>query len=83
MNAHLQSRHATKTHPGIRNQPRRLYRRRNSPIDFLVMDKEGETLMADFFAKIETTVNGPQDRSGRCEIAQEWRDAGRAGHGES
>ena len=32
--------------------------RRNGAIDFLVMDKEGETLMADFFAKIDTTVMG-------------------------
>jgi dihydrofolate reductase len=32
--------------------------RRNGAIDFLVMDKEGETLMADFFAKIDTAVMG-------------------------
>jgi dihydrofolate reductase len=32
--------------------------RRNGAIDFLVMDKEGETAMADFFAKIDTTVMG-------------------------
>jgi len=32
--------------------------RRNGAIDFLVMDKEGETLMADFFAKIDTTIMG-------------------------
>src|SRR5438552_14268128 len=32
--------------------------RRNGALDFLVMDKEGETLMADFFAKIDTTVMG-------------------------
>jgi dihydrofolate reductase len=32
--------------------------RRNGAIDFLVMDKEGEKLMADFFAKIDTTVMG-------------------------
>jgi dihydrofolate reductase len=32
--------------------------RRNGAIDLLVMDKEGETLMADFFAKIDTTVMG-------------------------
>jgi dihydrofolate reductase len=32
--------------------------RRNGAIDFLVMDKEGETVMADFFAKIDTTVMG-------------------------
>ena len=31
--------------------------RRNGAIDFLVMDKEGESLMADFFAKIDTTVS--------------------------
>ena len=32
--------------------------RRNGAIDFLVMDKEGEKWMADFFAKIDTTVMG-------------------------
>lgn len=32
--------------------------RRNGSIDFLVIDKEGETLMADFFAKIDTTIMG-------------------------
>ena len=32
--------------------------RRNGAMDFLVMDKEGETVMADFFAKIDTTVMG-------------------------
>jgi dihydrofolate reductase len=32
--------------------------RRNGAIDFLVMDEEGEALMADFFAKIDTTVMG-------------------------
>jgi dihydrofolate reductase len=32
--------------------------RRNGAIDFLVMDKEGEALMAEFFARIDTTVMG-------------------------
>jgi dihydrofolate reductase len=32
--------------------------RRDGAIDFLVIDKEGETVMADFFAKIDTTVMG-------------------------
>ena len=32
--------------------------RRNGAIDFLVMDKEGETVMADFFAKIDNTIIG-------------------------
>jgi dihydrofolate reductase len=32
--------------------------RRNGATDFLVLDKEGETLMADFFAGIDTTVMG-------------------------
>ena len=32
--------------------------RRNGALDFLVIDKEGEKLMADFFAKIDTTVMG-------------------------
>jgi dihydrofolate reductase len=32
--------------------------RRNGATDFLVIDKEGETLMADFFAGIDTTIMG-------------------------
>jgi dihydrofolate reductase len=32
--------------------------RRNGAIDFLVIDKEGEALMADFFSKIDTTIMG-------------------------
>ena len=32
--------------------------RRNGAMDFLVMDKEGEAVMADFFAKIDTTIMG-------------------------
>jgi dihydrofolate reductase len=32
--------------------------RRNGATDFLVIDKEGETLMADFFANIDTTIMG-------------------------
>ena len=32
--------------------------RRNGAIDFLVLDKEGESVMADFFSKIDTTIMG-------------------------
>ena len=32
--------------------------RRTGAMDFLVMDKAGETVMADFFAKIDTTIMG-------------------------
>ena len=32
--------------------------RRNGAMDFLAIDKEGEVLMADFFAKIDTTIMG-------------------------
>src|ERR1700728_2250260 len=32
--------------------------RRNGTFDFLVIDKEGEALMADFFAGIDTTIMG-------------------------
>ena len=32
--------------------------RRNGGMDYLVIDKEGEALMADFFAKIDTTIMG-------------------------
>jgi hypothetical protein len=34
--------------------------RRNGSMDFLVLDKEGEALMMDFFAKIDTTIKFPQ-----------------------
>jgi dihydrofolate reductase len=32
--------------------------RRNGDLDFLVIDKEGESLMADFFSKIDITIMG-------------------------
>ena len=32
--------------------------RRNGAMDYLVIDEEGEALMADFFAKIDTTIMG-------------------------
>jgi dihydrofolate reductase len=32
--------------------------RRNGALDYLVIDKEGESVMADFFAKIDTTIMG-------------------------
>ena len=32
--------------------------RRNGAIDFLVIDQEGESVMADFFSKIDTTIMG-------------------------
>src|ERR1700733_9680111 len=32
--------------------------RRNGAMDFLAIDQEGEALMADFFAKIDTTIMG-------------------------
>jgi len=32
--------------------------RRNGDLDFLVIDKEGEAIMADFFSKIDTTIMG-------------------------
>jgi dihydrofolate reductase len=32
--------------------------RRNGALDFLIIDKEGEALMADFFSKIDTTIMG-------------------------
>jgi dihydrofolate reductase len=38
--------------------------RRNGDLDFLVIDKEGEAVMADFFAKIDTTVMGRKTAAG-------------------
>jgi dihydrofolate reductase len=38
--------------------------RRNGALDFLVIDKEGEALMADFFSKIDTTIMGRKTAAG-------------------
>jgi dihydrofolate reductase len=38
--------------------------RRNGNLDFLVIDKEGESVMADFFSKIDTTIMGRKTASG-------------------
>jgi dihydrofolate reductase len=38
--------------------------RRNGAMDYLVIDKEGEALMADFFAKIDTTIMGRKTGAG-------------------
>jgi dihydrofolate reductase len=38
--------------------------RRNGAMDYLVLDKEGETLMADFFARIDTTIMGRKTAAG-------------------
>jgi dihydrofolate reductase len=42
--------------------------RRNGAMDFLVLDKEGEALMADFFAKIDTTIMGRKTAAATAEI---------------
>ena len=38
--------------------------RRNGALDFLAIDKEGETVMADFFAGFDTTVMGRKTAAG-------------------
>ena len=38
--------------------------RRNGALDFLVIDKEGEAVMADFFAKVDTTIMGRKTAAG-------------------
>src|ERR1700685_3965831 len=38
--------------------------RRNGAMDYLVIDEEGEALMADFFAKIDTTIMGRKTAAG-------------------
>jgi len=38
--------------------------RRNGDLDFLVIDKEGEFVMADFFSKIDTTIMGRKTAAG-------------------
>jgi dihydrofolate reductase len=42
--------------------------RRNGAMDFLVLDKEGEALMADFFAKIDTTIMGRKTAAATVEM---------------
>src|ERR1700716_3903762 len=42
--------------------------RRNGAMDFLVLDKEGEALMADFFAKIDTTIMGRKTAAATAEM---------------
>ena len=46
--------------------------RRNGTLDFLVIDKEGEALMADFFSKIDTTIMGRKT----AEATAKMRDSG-------
>jgi dihydrofolate reductase len=42
--------------------------RRNGAMDFLVIDKEGEAVMADFFAKIDTTIMGRKTAVGMVKM---------------
>ncbi len=42
--------------------------RRNGAVDYLVIDKEGEALMADFFAKIDTTIMGRKTAAATAEM---------------
>jgi len=44
--------------------------RQNGAIDFLAIDKEGESVMADFFAKIDTTIMGRKTASGWLKLRQ-------------
>jgi len=44
--------------------------RRNGGIDFLVIDKEGEALMADFFSKIDTTIMGRKTAAATAKMRQ-------------
>ena len=42
--------------------------RRNGDMDYLVIDKEGEAVMADFFAKIDTTIMGRKTAAATAEM---------------
>ena len=42
--------------------------RRNGAMDYLVIDKEGESVMADFFAKIDTTIMGRKTAIGMVKM---------------
>lgn len=48
--------------------------RRNGDLDFLVIDKEGEALMAEFFSTIDTTIMGRKT----AEFAAKMRESGEA-----
>jgi dihydrofolate reductase len=42
--------------------------RRNGDVDFLVIDREGEAVMADFFSKIDTTIMGRKTAAATAEM---------------
>jgi dihydrofolate reductase len=42
--------------------------RRNGAMDYLVLDQEGEALMAGFFAKIDTTIMGRKTAAATAEM---------------
>ncbi len=42
--------------------------RRNGALDYLVIDQEGEALMADFFSKIDTTIMGRKTAAATAEM---------------
>src|SRR3984893_7083547 len=42
--------------------------RRNGSMDYLVIDKEGESVMADFFAKIDTIIMGRKNVAGQVKM---------------
>ena len=42
--------------------------RRNGAMDYLVIDKEGEAVMTDFFAKIDTTIMGRKTAIGMLKM---------------
>ena len=44
--------------------------RRNGDLDFLVIDKEGESLMADFFSKIDTTIMGRKSAAATAKMRE-------------
>jgi dihydrofolate reductase len=44
--------------------------RRNGALDFLVIDKEGESEMTNFFAKIDTTIMGRKTTAGWLRMRQ-------------
>lgn len=47
--------------------------RRNGAKDYLTIDKEGEALMADFFAKIDTALMGRKTAAATAEMRAEMR----------
>jgi hypothetical protein len=55
--------------------------RRNGDLYFLIIDIEGELVMADFFSKIDTTVIGRKTTAATAKMRERGRDPRDAEYG--